>query len=435
MTVKLEEGERVVLVHLHLKNPVKPSDIQEFRHLAISAGAQVVGEISANRHTPDAEFFIGSGKVQELRELVSSLQAELVLFDCSLSPAQERNLERAIQCRVVDRTGLILDIFAARARTYEGKLQVELAEVKHQASRLIRGWTHLERQKGGIGLRGGPGEKQLEVDRRLLRDRVKHIQARLEKVRQQRDQSRRARKKAALPTVSLVGYTNAGKSTLFNHLTGSSVLVADQLFATLDPTLRILELPSLGKVILADTVGFIRQLPHTLIEAFRATLEETRDSDLLLHVIDSQDDLRDEHIEQVEKILAEIGALAVPCIQVYNKIDLSPNPVQCLQRDVNGVVERVFVSAANGLGIEFLKEAIVNRLGKELIYKKICLMPEQSKQRALLYEMGVVEAETYDEAGTSQLQIRIRQSQWEYLCSVDPIFEAINRVKLAKNQE
>lgn len=415
MTIKTEGGERVVLLHLHLKNASEPADVEEFRDLSIAAGAHVVGELFSNRQTPDAEFFIGSGKVQELKELVVASKASLVLFDCVLSPAQQRNLERAIECCVLDRTGLILDIFATRARTFEGKLQVELAQVKYHASRLIRGWTHLERQKGGIGLRGGPGETQLEVDRRLLRDRVKHIEARLEKVREQRDQGRRARQKASLPTISLVGYTNAGKSTLFNYLTGSHVLVANQLFATLDPTLRTLELPPLGKVILADTVGFIRELPHTLVKAFRATLEETEDADLLLHVIDSQDELRDTRMTEVEKVLAEIGALAVPRIEVYNKIDLSTDPLPCLQSNSEGVAERVFVSAKTGLGIDLLKEAIVNRLGKELVYKEVCLRPDQSKQRALLYEMGVVLAETSDETGSWRLQIRIRRSQWEQM--------------------
>ncbi len=426
MTQKPEGGERVILVHLPLKTPLPPPDPQEFHELSLAAGATVVGTLSSTRKLSDAKFCIGSGKVEELKTVVAANRAELVLFDCTLTPAQERNLERAIQCRVLDRTGLILDIFARRARTYEGKLQVELAQLKYQSSRLIRGWTHLERQKGGIGLRG-PGETQLEVDRRLIRARIKNIQFKLEKVREQRDQGRRARQKASIPTVSLVGYTNAGKSTLFNCLTGSSVWVADQLFATLDPTLRILELPSLGKVVLADTVGFIRQLPHTLVEAFRATLEETKDADLLLHVIDSQDELREDHIRQVEGVLQEIGALAVPRIDVYNKIDLASDLVPRTLPDEDGHVQRVFISAAQNLGIDLLKEAIVKRLGGQMIEQEICLLPDQYKQRALLYDMGVVIKERLSETGEADLQIRIPKHQWEQLCQQHPNFATLER--------
>jgi len=316
-----ERGERAILVHLILRDKSSSADFQEFKELALSAGAEIVASLSSSRQIPDSQYFIGSGKVEEIRALVASERAEIVLFDHSLTPAQQRNLEKALQCRVLDRTGLILDIFASRARSYEGKLQVEMAQLKYHSTRLVRGWTHLERQKGGIGLRG-PGEKQLEVDRRLIRERIKYITKRLEKVRMQREQGRRARHRASLPTVSIVGYTNAGKSTLFNALTGADSLVANQLFATLDPTLRALELPQIGKVIFADTVGFVSKLPHDLVEAFQATLEEVKDSDLLLHVVDAHDSDPEQRIKQVEEVLAEIEALALPRIEVYNKIDL-----------------------------------------------------------------------------------------------------------------
>ncbi|WP_312389883.1 ribosome rescue GTPase HflX, partial [Pseudomonas sp.] len=273
-------GERALLVHLEGQNPEAREDPQEFQELALSAGAEIVLLSTVTRHQPSAKFLIGSGKVEELRDLVSAEHVDLVIFNHTLTPSQERNLERVFECRVLDRTGLILDIFAQRARTHEGKLQVELAQLEHMSTRLVRGWTHLERQKGGIGLRG-PGETQLETDRRLLRVRLRQIKARLEKVRSQREQARRGRRRADIPSVSLVGYTNAGKSTLFNALTQSDVYAADQLFATLDPTLRRLQLDDLGPIVLADTVGFIRHLPHKLVEAFRATLEESSNSDLL----------------------------------------------------------------------------------------------------------------------------------------------------------
>jgi GTP-binding protein HflX len=417
-----EGGERVVLVHLHLRGSQSTSDLQEFHDLALAAGAEIVGEISSNRPAPDAKYFIGSGKVEELRALVEAQKVDVALFNNELSPAQERNLERIIKCRVIDRTGLILDIFARRARTYEGKLQVELAQLQHLSTRLIRGWTHLERQKGGIGLRG-PGETQLEVDRRLIRERIKHIKAKLEKVRKQRDQGRRARYKASLPTISLVGYTNAGKSTLFNKLTGAHVMVANQLFATLDPTLRALELPILGKAIVADTVGFIRQLPHQLVVAFRATLEETESADLLLHVIDSQDPLRLERIKQVEDVLQEIGALAVPRIEVYNKIDLLPEAKSHVEWDGEGIARRVFVSAVTGTGLDLLKEAIVQRLGREMVWGELHLSPAQNRIRALLFDMDAVVEESTSESGDWTLSIRLPQQKWQQLCFKEPELE------------
>ncbi|HCL77464.1 MAG TPA: GTPase HflX, partial [Pseudomonas sp.] len=350
-------GERAILVHLDGQDPSAREDPQEFRELARSAGAETVGFVNVARHQPSAKYLIGSGKVEELHDLVKDDEVELVIFNHTLTPSQERNLERALECRVLDRTGLILDIFAQRARTHEGKLQVELAQLEHMSTRLVRGWTHLERQKGGIGLRG-PGETQLETDRRLLRIRIRQIKQRLEKVRGQREQARRGRRRADVPLVSLVGYTNAGKSTLFNALTQAEVYAANQLFATLDPTLRRLELDDLGPVVLADTVGFIRHLPHKLVESFRATLEESSNADLLLHVIDAHEPERDEQIEQVLAVLGEIGAEEVPLLEVYNKVDLMEGIEPQIQRDADGVPRRVWVSAQQGLGLDLLRQAV-----------------------------------------------------------------------------
>ncbi|MCW8887683.1 MAG: GTPase HflX, partial [Gammaproteobacteria bacterium] len=316
-----QAGARALLVHLDLQAESEREDLSEFVDLARSAGADPVVTVRGSRRTPEAKYFVGSGKAEEIREQVKSEEIELVLINHAISPAQERNIEKLVECRVLDRTGLILDIFAQRARTHEGKLQVELAQLSHLSTRLVRGWTHLERQKGGIGLRG-PGETQLETDRQLLGARIKQLKKRLAKVRQQREESRKGRVRADIPTVSLVGYTNAGKSTLFNRLCEKqAVYVADQLFATLDPTLRRTELPSQEPIILADTVGFIRHLPHDLVESFRSTLTETREADLLLHVIDAGDEERQLKIEQVNDVLNEIGADMVPQIEIYNKID------------------------------------------------------------------------------------------------------------------
>jgi GTP-binding protein HflX len=331
-----------------------------------------------------------------------------VLFNHSLSPSQERNIEAALQCRVLDRTGLILDIFAQRARTHEGKLQVELAQLEHMSTRLVRGWTHLERQKGGIGLRG-PGETQLESDRRLLRARIKAIQARLGKVRKQRDQSRRARRRAEIPTLSFVGYTNAGKSTLFNSLTQSEVYAADQLFATLDPTMRRLQLADVGPVVLADTVGFIRHLPHKLIESFRATLEEAVSSDLLVHVVDSADDERDGHRQQVHAVLAEIGADQLPMLEVYNKIDLSGQSPR-IDRDASGKPYRVWLSARRGQGLELLAQALSELLAGDVVEADVLLSPEKSRLRSRLFAQAGVQAEAYSEEG-AMLHIRMPRGE------------------------
>ncbi|MDX5371517.1 MAG: GTPase HflX [Pseudomonadaceae bacterium] len=409
-------GERAILVHLEGSNPEAAEDPQEFQDLALSAGADMVALVTVSRHMPTAKFLIGSGKVEELRDLVKEAEAELVIFNHSLTPSQERNLERAFECRVLDRTGLILDIFAQRARTHEGKLQVELAQLDHMSTRLVRGWTHLERQKGSIGLRG-PGETQLETDRRLLRVRIRQIKQKLEKVRSQREQARRGRKRADIPSVSLVGYTNAGKSTLFNALTTSEVYAADQLFATLDPTLRRLELDDLGPVVLADTVGFIRHLPHKLVEAFRATLEESSNSDLLLHVIDSHEPEREQQMEQVMAVLGEIGANELPMLEVYNKIDLLEGVEPQIQRDGDGKPERVWLSARDGRGLDLLRQAVAELLGEDMFVGTLRLPQRLGRLRAQFFALNAVQSETHDEVGDILLAIRLPRAELNRLVS------------------
>ncbi|WP_422403906.1 ribosome rescue GTPase HflX [Pseudomonas sp. GZD-209] len=409
-------GERALLVHLEGQNPEAREDPQEFQELALSAGAEIVTLATVSRHQPTAKFLIGSGKVEELRDLVKTEDVDLVIFNHTLTPSQERNLERVFECRVLDRTGLILDIFAQRARTHEGKLQVELAQLEHMSTRLVRGWTHLERQKGGIGLRG-PGETQLETDRRLLRVRLRQIKGRLEKVRSQREQARRGRKRADIPSVSLVGYTNAGKSTLFNALTQSEVYAADQLFATLDPTLRRLELADLGPIVLADTVGFIRHLPHKLVEAFRATLEESSNSDLLLHVIDAHEPERMEQIEQVLAVLSEIGAEGLPILEVYNKLDLLEDVEPQIQRDADGKPQRVWVSARDGRGLELVGQAVAELLGDDLYVGTLCLEQRFARLRAQFFALGAVQSEEHDEEGRSLLSVRLPRVELNRLVS------------------
>ncbi|MDF2181912.1 ribosome rescue GTPase HflX [Neptuniibacter sp. CAU 1671] len=403
-----ESGERAILVHIQLSDDSEQESPKELEELALSAGADPVEFLTGSRAQPNSKFFIGTGKLEELRQLVNLHQAELVIFNHALSPAQERNIEREIQSRVLDRTGLILDIFAQRARTHEGKLQVELAQLDHMSTRLVRGWTHLERQKGGIGLRG-PGETQLETDRRLLRARMKSIHKRLEKVRTQRDQGRRSRKRAEIPTLSLVGYTNAGKSTLFNRLTTSQVYAADQLFATLDPTLRRVEIDDVGPAILADTVGFIRHLPHKLVEAFRATLQETVEASLLLHVIDCHDDERHGHVAEVLKVLKEIGADEVPMLEVYNKIDMLPDRAPRIDRDEEGKPARVWLSAVTGEGCELLFEAVSELLGEDVFHQALTLKPNEGQFRARLYAAGAVVQEQTDQEGNAVLEVRMQK--------------------------
>jgi GTP-binding protein HflX len=400
-----DAGERAVLVHIDLSHEAEREDPREFEELVLSAGGEPVAFVGGQRSSPTPRYFVGTGKLEEIRTQVEQQQAELVLFNHALSPSQERNLEAELKCRVLDRTGLILDIFAQRARTHEGKLQVELAQLQHMSTRLVRGWTHLERQKGGIGLRG-PGETQLESDRRLLRARIKAITQRLDKVRKQREQGRRARKRADIPTVSLVGYTNAGKSTLFNVLTESQVYVADQLFATLDPTLRRITIPDSGPLVLADTVGFIRHLPHKLVEAFRATLEEVSQSDLLIHVIDCADEERANNIVQVEAVLKEIGADTIPRLEVYNKIDLMETTPR-VDRDQDGVARRVWLSAAKQQGLADLLRVLAQWLGEDVIHGRLTLQSDQGRLRSALYQQGAVLSEQYNPQGLSELEIRM----------------------------
>ena len=406
-------GERAILVRLLLNGSEDEQGFTEFRELAVSAGAECIALITGRRHAPDPRLFVGRGKADEIREAVCQNGAELVIFDHALTPAQERNLETFLRCRVVDRTGLILDIFAQRARSFEGKLQVELAQLRHLSTRLVRGWTHLERQRGGIGLRG-PGETQLETDRRLLADRIRQIRLRLDRVDRQREQGRRARRKADLPTVSVVGYTNAGKSTLFNALTRANVYAADQLFATLDPTLRRLDLPGVEPVVLADTVGFISKLPHELVAAFRATLRETCEASLLLHVIDASHPDRNAVIAQVEAVLNEIGAAAVASLQVFNKIDLTGEPPR-LERDAEGRAQAVWLSAETGAGIDLLTVALAERLRGDAVHGWLCLPPTAARLRARLFGLGAVVAEQNDSAGEWLIEVRTSQGNVDLL--------------------
>ncbi len=415
-------GEKALLVHLELQSELQREYLSEFEELAVSAGAEVFDVVTSRRHSPDAKYFIGRGKADEIAQLVQSDEIELVLFNHALSPSQERNLEALFKCRVLDRTGLILDIFSQRARTFEGKLQVELAQLKHLSTRLIRGWTHLERQKGGIGLRG-PGETQLETDRRLLGQRIKQINKRLEKVRKQREQGRQSRRKAEVPTVAFVGYTNAGKSTLFNALTDADVYAQDQLFATLDPTLRKLKIEDGSSVILADTVGFIRHLPHDLVESFRSTLQETEQAHLLFHIIDASDDLRQDNIEAVEQVLAEIGADEVPQIQIMNKIDrLEIEPR--IDRDEEGRVRRIWVSAINRTGLELIHQVLADYFREDVVKGVLCLAPAEARVRALLYGINAVESEQIDDSGQFILQINIPRRDLMQMASRESVDES-----------
>ncbi len=403
-------GERAILVHAAAGGAPDTTERDEFVELATSAGAVVVDQLVSARKRPDPRFFIGKGKVEDLSESVRENQVELIISSAPLSPSQERNLEKSLNCRVLDRSGLILDIFAQRARTFEGKLQVELAQLRHLSTRLIRGWTHLERQKGGIGLRG-PGETQLETDRRLIGKRIRQIKGRLDQVGSRRAMNRQNRVRAEIATVALVGYTNAGKSTLFNALTDAGVYVEDKLFATLDPTMRKIKLPDDRHAILVDTVGFIRDLPHELIAAFRSTLQETKEADLILHLIDASDADRWRRVRQVNAVLKEIDADQVPQIRVYNKIDkLNRRPR--LTNNRRGEGRAVWLSAVTGEGISLLPEAIGDRLRRKKVNGTIRLKPSQGRLRAVLFDLGAVQQESALEDGGWLLELNLGEREF-----------------------
>ena len=408
-------GERALLVGVGIGQPVDPFDTAEFEALAASAGALPVALVTASRPRPDPKYFVGLGKAEEIRDRAQDAKAAVILVDQTLSPSQERNLEKLTSCRVLDRNGLILDIFSQRARSFEGKLQVELAQLSHLSTRLVRGWTHLERQKGGIGLRG-PGETQLETDRRLIAKRIRTLQGRLEKLARQRDTGRHVRREVPVPTVALVGYTNAGKSTLFNRLTGSDSYVADQLFATLDPTVRRIKLAGVGEVVLADTVGFVRALPHELIAAFRSTLQEAREADLLLHVVDASDPQRDERIVQVREVLTGIGAGEIRELKVFNKIDLTGAGAGAERSSVerarlvlgsDGVPAQAWVSAHSGAGLGELREAIGQAVRPNQVRQTLHLDMLAASLRSDLYRREAVRAERQCDDGSWELDVEL----------------------------
>ena len=424
MLERPRSGERSLLVHIGLGRTCEPDETEEFRALAESAGAEIVGEIPARVQRPNARYFVGPGKVAEIAQRAHDSGAELVLVNQPLGASQERNLERELKSRVLDRNGLILDIFAQRAASFEGKLQVELAQLEHLSTRLVRGWSHLERQKGGIGLRG-PGETQLETDRRLLGKRIRYLKARLERVARRRDVGRKERVRGGMPTVALVGYTNAGKTTLFNALSGAKLEARDQLFATLDPTIRRLSLDGGEQALLADTVGFVRDLPHELIAAFRSTLAETRDAALLLHVIDGSDPHHEDRLRQVEAVLEEIGASQVNCLRVYNKLDQATDE----QRRELAVVDsaKIWVSARTGEGLSALKEAIRTQLAGRRVLRQLKLGPDQSRIRAKLFDWHAVRHEEPQDSGGWMLDVELTRRRWQELCRIEGLCEDESR--------
>jgi len=409
------QGERTVLVHIELNSTRHaPNSLDEFKQLALSSGLNIVDTITVKRNFTKAQFFIGTGKVDELTDIVSEHEIDLVIFSLELSPSQERNLEKALKCQVIDRTGLILDIFALRASSFEGKLQVELAQLRHLSTRLVRGWTHLERQKGGIGLRG-PGETQLETDKRLISIRIKNINKRLAKVHKQHDLGRKSRLKNELPMISLVGYTNAGKSTLFNRLTNANVYADDKLFATLDSTIRRVILPAAGEAVIADTVGFIRDLPHELVEAFKSTLEETRQANVLLHVVDASDANNRDKIEQVEGIIEQIDAQNIPSIIVMNKIDEIGDFSPRVDKDNDGNIYRVWLSAHSGEGIDLIYKALSQSLSGMMTCARIQLDVQSAFIRSEIHKIGFIEKEIMNEFGQWLLEINVTRHYLERL--------------------
>jgi len=409
-----QTGERAVLVHVDFDREQDREGLSEFKELVHSAGAFFETLITASRHTPDAKYFVGKGKVEEIMAAVEVEEAEVVIVNHALSPSQERNLSNKVGCRVVDRVGLILDIFAQRARTHEGKLQVELAQLKHMSTRLVKGWTHLERQKGGIGMRG-PGETQLESDKRMIGEKIKQLNKRLEKVRKQRELGRRGRQRSDIPTVAIVGYTNAGKSTLFNRLTDAAVYAEDRLFATLDSTLRRVEIPGAGPCILADTVGFIRHIPHDLVAAFRSTLEEAREADLLIHLVDSSDEMKEQKIDEVFEVLEEIGADEVPQILVMNKIDRLIGRAPGVEIEQPHSVDKSWVSAQSGAGMDELMQLISEQFKGRFVQVKASFSAGEGRLRSELFKLGKVMNEAYTDEGDVELTMELSAGEYEQL--------------------
>lgn len=408
------ELERAVLVHVDFYHESDREDLDEFYELVDSAGAEVCTLLGTKRQRPDSKFFVGKGKAEEIQQAVELHEADVVIVNHALTPAQERNLSELVQCQVLDRVGLILDIFAQRARSHEGKLQVELALLKRMSTRLVKGWTHLDRQ-GGIGARG-PGETQLESDRRLVQGRIKSLETKIDKVRKQRSLGQQARKRTDIPVITIIGYTNAGKSTLFNQMTSAGVYAEDRLFATLDSTLRRVRLPGAGNVIFADTVGFIRHIPHDLVTAFRSTLEETREADLLVHLVDASDPHRDEKIADVHEVIREVGAESVPQLLVFNKVDrLEPKMEAKIDRNNEGVPQRVWLSAQSGEGIELLLESVASFFKGTFLTVSLTLKVDAGKKRAQLYSLGTILEEGFDEEGSSLLKMLLTDREWQLI--------------------
>ncbi|QLB12590.1 GTP-binding protein HflX [Bisgaardia hudsonensis] len=423
--------DNAIIVHTFFLQNKNIEDLTEFKLLAESANVNILSTITTSRTTPQAKYFVGKGKAEEIAETVKALKADVILVNHSLTPAQTRNLESLCECRVVDRTGLILDIFAQRARSHEGKLQVELAQLKYLSTQLIRRKTGLDQQKGAVGLRG-PGETQLETDRRLIKVRIGQLQSRLEKVNKQRNQNRQTRQKADIPTISLVGYTNAGKSTLFNRLTSADVYAADQLFATLDPTLRRLSIQDVGTTILADTVGFIRDLPHDLVSAFKSTLQETIEASLLLHVVDASDPRKLENIQAVNEVLAEINADKIPLLLVYNKIDQLDTIMPHIEYDDENIPVAVYISAHHNQGIDLLFKAIIEKLRNKMSYFRLLLPPQAGKLRHKLYQLNCIQQEIISDNGDFMIDIKIDHIEWLKLIKQQDVKEIldISQIKL-----